>query len=409
MATIHKLTKDGNTIFPATITDAVVHPSAGKTLTSMIKEYNVSELFPTEGVGGGNTYTLALAIQVLSTHLRVEEKTGGIKLTFISNNKYVQYRLMTASFSTSVADWQGVDEEPTAGSDNLVKSGGVFKLLEQNMEMGGFAPIPLNRMLGYDMSLLFSVTSGYGDAACYNDLIFQFIHGNQYVYVHDASNGTLIQTIMMPNPDSSGYHNNSVSFGSEKYDINDTYPLLYASQESSAQNKCIVYRITGSRGSYEMTVVQTITYPTNAQTGINYHNCYIDTKNNYLLLGGLVNSPYSAMDGNILQYMAFDLPTLSDGDITLQMSDVLFKSRQFTNMPTTQGGFCKNGYLYQVFGVSGSKLLMIYDIKNSRYCYVYDLAEVYDHEPEGAFDYNNAIHVVFNGGRVYKFGMVGLL
>jgi hypothetical protein len=46
------------------------------------------------------------------------------------------------------------------------------------------------------------------------------------------------------------------------------------------------------------------------------------------------------------------------------MSDVLFKSGQFANMPTTQGGFCKNGYLYQVFGISGSKLLMVYDIKN---------------------------------------------
>ncbi len=49
-----------------------------------------------------------------------------------SDNKYLQYRYMetdattTATF-TNVANWQGVDDEPTVGSDNLVKSGGVTK------------------------------------------------------------------------------------------------------------------------------------------------------------------------------------------------------------------------------------------------------------------------------------------
>jgi hypothetical protein len=32
---------------------------------------------------------------------------------------------MAQNFTTDVTQWQGVDEEPTAGSDNLVKSGGV--------------------------------------------------------------------------------------------------------------------------------------------------------------------------------------------------------------------------------------------------------------------------------------------
>ena len=38
----------------------------------------------------------------------------------------MQYRLMSDTFNTTPANWQGVDEEPTVGSDNLVKSGGVF-------------------------------------------------------------------------------------------------------------------------------------------------------------------------------------------------------------------------------------------------------------------------------------------
>ena len=37
---------------------------------------------------------------------------------------------MNHSFSTTVSDWQGVDDEPTVGSDNLVKSGGVAIALD---------------------------------------------------------------------------------------------------------------------------------------------------------------------------------------------------------------------------------------------------------------------------------------
>ena len=33
---------------------------------------------------------------------------------------------MSTSFSITESDWQGVDDEPTAGSDNIVKSDGVF-------------------------------------------------------------------------------------------------------------------------------------------------------------------------------------------------------------------------------------------------------------------------------------------
>lgn len=44
--------------------------------------------------------------------------------------EYVQYRYMktatTSATFTNVANWQGVDDEPTAGSDNLVKSRGVY-------------------------------------------------------------------------------------------------------------------------------------------------------------------------------------------------------------------------------------------------------------------------------------------
>ena len=69
----------------------------------------------------------------LSTLIPIALRCGGMTIRFVqsSDNKYVQYRLMTNTFSTTESDWQGVDEQPTAGSDNLVESGGVFSAIEE--------------------------------------------------------------------------------------------------------------------------------------------------------------------------------------------------------------------------------------------------------------------------------------
>ena len=83
-----------------------------------------------------NDYTFDEAVNSVPMSYR----HGGLKLRFISNsdgslqnsdNNYVQYRLMTNVWSAAVADWQGVDDEPTAGSENLVKSGGVAEKLSE--------------------------------------------------------------------------------------------------------------------------------------------------------------------------------------------------------------------------------------------------------------------------------------
>ena len=88
----------------------------------------------------GQSYeTLSDALSGNNVPLEIRE--GGMSIRFVqtSDNKYVQYRLMSDSFNTTVANWQGVDDEPTSGSDNLVKSGGVAnkisKLVEKTSEI----------------------------------------------------------------------------------------------------------------------------------------------------------------------------------------------------------------------------------------------------------------------------------
>ena len=52
-------------------------------------------------------------------------------------NKYIQARCMAQNFTTDVTQWQSVDDEPTAGSDNLIKSSGVAaSLIDLNQLRG---------------------------------------------------------------------------------------------------------------------------------------------------------------------------------------------------------------------------------------------------------------------------------
>lgn len=73
-------------------------------------------------------------------------RKGGMSVKFVhnSNNRYVQYRLMANAWSTTLTDWQGIDDTPTGDSNNLVKSGGVYEVINQFEMNSRFGPIELN-------------------------------------------------------------------------------------------------------------------------------------------------------------------------------------------------------------------------------------------------------------------------
>ena len=94
--------------------------------------YDVSAKNPTAGPnsdGKWESLSALLSDANLNTLIPTSVRKGGMSIKYVqsSDNKYVQYRLMANEFSTNVADWQGVDSEPVAGSKSLVQSGGVAK------------------------------------------------------------------------------------------------------------------------------------------------------------------------------------------------------------------------------------------------------------------------------------------
>ena len=79
MAKKVKLTKGGQTVYPATVMDAVVHPDLRVDASKLIEEVNVSKIYPTGGIDGTNKYTLETAIAMIPASLR----NVGIKCSFI--------------------------------------------------------------------------------------------------------------------------------------------------------------------------------------------------------------------------------------------------------------------------------------------------------------------------------------
>lgn len=111
---------------------AVQPDTLSSALNNTVSESGVFDLSVHNAVDGvPATYaSLSAALTALDA-LSAGYKTGGMSFKFIhsSDNKYVQYRLMADEWSTTESDWQGVDEQPTTGSENLVKSGGVVDSL----------------------------------------------------------------------------------------------------------------------------------------------------------------------------------------------------------------------------------------------------------------------------------------
>ena len=127
-----------NTSVTVTRTATSTGQTSDSSVDSSVRNYDASTDHTTvvwttirTNIGQRNDYTFEEAVNSVPASYR----HGGLNLSFKSNgdsyvpnsdNKYVQYRLMSDSFNTTPSNWQGVDDEPTAGSKNNVESGGVF-------------------------------------------------------------------------------------------------------------------------------------------------------------------------------------------------------------------------------------------------------------------------------------------
>lgn len=110
MGEIHKFTRGDVTLFPATITDAVVHPQVKATISDMVTEFNVSKLFPTSGSNGGSNYTLQGAISILYDRITTQHRVPGLKVIFteVEKSEPQEWRYLGGVFTNPI-NWARED------------------------------------------------------------------------------------------------------------------------------------------------------------------------------------------------------------------------------------------------------------------------------------------------------------
>lgn len=111
-----------------------------------------------------------------------------------------------------------------------------------------------------------SESSGAQGGDCWGEYFFQFVDHNSIVRVYDLSLKTLVQTIRIPVSEKGFVYNchcNTVCFGTEYYDAEDIFPLIYVSTgyASNGFTGALVYRIIQDQGTFSIRLVQTLKFP----------------------------------------------------------------------------------------------------------------------------------------------------
>lgn len=233
--------------------------------------------------------------------------------------------------------------------------------------------------------------------ACFGNYLFMFTEDNTTCWMYNLSSNSLVQTITIASEERgfvSNCHCNTVNFGTEYYNANDPFPLVYVSTgyNDGTDSGALVYRIVATTESdvttYSLSLVQTLKLPGTGWTeflvgedGFCYL-CYTSARKIYKMA----------------------MPKLSQGDMTFNLSNAL-STYQFTAQPSWYNGsrnqnrIYKNGKIYMVSGVPGSSettLFIVLDLATERREVEIDLSTLgFTAEPETVFIWRNQFCIAF--------------
>lgn len=231
--------------------------------------------------------------------------------------------------------------------------------------------------------------------ACFGDYLFMFTANNGTCWVYNLATNTLLQTITIPSSERgfvSNCHCNTVNFGTEYYDANDPFPLIYVSTgyASGEYTGALVYRIVATTESdvttYSLVLVQTLKIPGTSWSEF------------------IVGEDGCCFISYFTTIYRMKMPKLSDGDITFNFDNALgvykFSPKpESWNNSRGQNVIYGNGKLYMVSGVpaSGEKsLFAVLNLTTGIREVVIDFQEIgLTSEPETCFIWNGHICIAF--------------
>lgn len=246
-------------------------------------------------------------------------------------------------------------------------------------------------------------------AAVYGDYAIFVKGGKQSMRLFDLARKTRIATVNLKKEDASIYHCNQSTFGVEKYEPGDYFPLLYISQRSLSEKRCLteVFRIiplfnadSTALVTFRTELVQEIYFPSlSKENSMGNVNCVIDPSGRWMYTYSRNNNP---VDGNYLQckISRFAIPDIHQREVVLEDADIESSFMIDTKASYMQGGCIVGGRLYIGQGYPAKKYvcLNVVDLREERLVKQYDLlASGVDWEPEGCFYYDGSVMLAHTG------------
>lgn len=229
----------------------------------------------------------------------------------------------------------------------------------------------------------------------WGDYFFQFVTDNSVVRIYDLSTKTLVQTLDIPGSQRgfvSKCHCNTVCFGTEYYDAEDIFPLIYVSTGYAAEGYtgALVYRIVQHNGIFFITLVQTIKFPVDESSWTEF-------------VPGEDGFAYLCYTTERVIFKV-EMPKLKDGDIIISRDDAL-DSYQFGPQPDwmftsrNQDRLFYNGKILFVSGVPQSgeaSVFVVLNLETLERETIIDLKKIgLTQESESLFVWQGDLYVAF--------------
>ena len=246
-------------------------------------------------------------------------------------------------------------------------------------------------------------------AAAYGDYAFFVTKGRSRIIMYNLKRRELLYSLELNSVNGETYHCNQSSFGTLKYERSDSFPLLYISQRSKADNRCFieVFRILPFYDeelldyvSFQIELVQTIYLPVMSyQNSLGNVNCAIDPNNGWMYTYSRNNN---VQDDNYGQckITQFSIPDVYDKKVVLNDQDIVSSFMIEASAINMQGGCIQDGVMYIGQGTpsSGNVYLNIIDLEKKELVRQLDLKELgFNWEPEGCFFYDGSVMLTHIG------------
>ena len=254
-------------------------------------------------------------------------------------------------------------------------------------------------------------------AAAYKDYAIFVRGGRSVMCLYSLKKKEVLYMLNLKGVSSNVYHCNQSSFGFEKYDPSDFFPLLYVSQRANLSGRCFIevfrirpeYNEEGTEfASFGVELVQIIYLPRMSQeNSLGNANCTIDTSRKVMYVYSRNNNTDDDNYG-LCKITEFAVPDVHQKQVVLEDSDILSSFMLDISAANMQGGCVKNGMLYIGQGVysAGYIFLNVIDLEKQELVVRLDLIEEgVKWEPEGCFFYDGSVMLAHTGAicRVVKF------